>query len=119
MKDEQGTRETGSEGGRRGRGEGPRGRRRGPGVACAAAADDLYARLQAAGVTFKYPAVGAALPTSIQPSRDSHAGRLAIVDARNEVQGVVMVFTFVFTLANLVADIANAWLNPRIAAASA
>jgi peptide/nickel transport system permease protein len=35
------------------------------------------------------------------------------------VQGVVMVFTFVFTLANLVADIANAWLNPRIAAAAA
>jgi peptide/nickel transport system permease protein len=35
------------------------------------------------------------------------------------VQGVVMVFTFVFTLANLLADIANAWLNPRIAAAAA
>ena len=35
------------------------------------------------------------------------------------VQGVVMVFTFVFILANLVADITNAWLNPRIAAAAA
>jgi peptide/nickel transport system permease protein len=34
------------------------------------------------------------------------------------VQGVVMVFTFVFILANLAADIANAWLNPRIAAAA-
>jgi ABC-type dipeptide/oligopeptide/nickel transport system permease component len=34
------------------------------------------------------------------------------------VQGVVMVFTFVFTLANLAADITNAWLNPRIAAAA-
>jgi peptide/nickel transport system permease protein len=34
------------------------------------------------------------------------------------VQGVVMVFTFVFVLANLAADIANAWLNPRIAAAA-
>jgi len=34
------------------------------------------------------------------------------------VQGVVMVFTFVFILANLVADITNAWLNPRIAAAT-
>jgi peptide/nickel transport system permease protein len=35
------------------------------------------------------------------------------------VQGVVMVFTFVFTLANLAADIANVWLNPRIAAVAA
>jgi peptide/nickel transport system permease protein len=35
------------------------------------------------------------------------------------VQGVVMVFTFVFILANLAADIANAWLNPRIAMAAA
>jgi peptide/nickel transport system permease protein len=34
------------------------------------------------------------------------------------VQGVVMVFTFVFILANLAADITNAWLNPRIAAAA-
>jgi|HubBroStandDraft_1064217.scaffolds.fasta_scaffold33800_2 peptide/nickel transport system permease protein len=34
------------------------------------------------------------------------------------VQGVVMVFTFVFTLANLVADLTNAWLNPRLAAAA-
>jgi peptide/nickel transport system permease protein len=32
------------------------------------------------------------------------------------VQGVVMVFTFVFSLANLVADAANGWLNPRLAA---
>ncbi len=31
------------------------------------------------------------------------------------VQGVVMVFTFIFILANLVADLTNAWLNPRIA----
>jgi peptide/nickel transport system permease protein len=31
------------------------------------------------------------------------------------VQGVVMVFTFIFMLANLVADVTNAWLNPRIA----
>jgi peptide/nickel transport system permease protein len=35
------------------------------------------------------------------------------------VQGVVMVFTFVFTLANLVADMTNVWLNPRIAAVAA
>jgi peptide/nickel transport system permease protein len=35
------------------------------------------------------------------------------------VQGVVMVFTFVFTLANLVADITNASLNPRLAAVTA
>ncbi len=35
------------------------------------------------------------------------------------VQGVVMVFTFVFTLANLVADLTNAWLNPRMAASGA
>jgi peptide/nickel transport system permease protein len=35
------------------------------------------------------------------------------------VQGVVMVFTFVFTLANLAADATNAWLNPRLAAAAA
>lgn len=35
------------------------------------------------------------------------------------VQAVVMVFTFVFTLANLAADLINAWLNPRIAAAGA
>jgi peptide/nickel transport system permease protein len=34
------------------------------------------------------------------------------------VQAVVMVFTFIFTLANLAADLANAWLNPRIAAAA-
>ncbi len=32
------------------------------------------------------------------------------------VQGVVMVFTFIFMLANLVADVTNVWLNPRIAA---
>jgi peptide/nickel transport system permease protein len=35
------------------------------------------------------------------------------------VQGVVMVFTFVFTLANLLADMTNVWLNPRIAAVAA
>ncbi len=35
------------------------------------------------------------------------------------VQGVVMVFTFVFTIANLVADMTNVWLNPRIAAVAA
>jgi peptide/nickel transport system permease protein len=35
------------------------------------------------------------------------------------VQGVVMVFTFVFTLANLVADITNVWLNPRLMAVAA
>jgi peptide/nickel transport system permease protein len=35
------------------------------------------------------------------------------------VQGVVMVFTFIFILANLVADLTNAWLNPRIAAVRA
>lgn len=29
------------------------------------------------------------------------------------VQGVVMVFTFIFILANLIADLTNAWLNPR------
>jgi peptide/nickel transport system permease protein len=32
------------------------------------------------------------------------------------VQGVVMIFTFIFILANLAADLTNAWLNPRIAA---
>ncbi len=31
------------------------------------------------------------------------------------VQGIVMVFTGIFTLANLVADVINAWLNPRLA----
>jgi peptide/nickel transport system permease protein len=35
------------------------------------------------------------------------------------VQGVVMVFTFIFILANLVADVTNAWLNPRMAAVTA
>jgi peptide/nickel transport system permease protein len=35
------------------------------------------------------------------------------------VQGVVMVFTFVFTLANLAADVTNVWLNPRLMAAPA
>lgn len=35
------------------------------------------------------------------------------------VQGVVMVFTFIFIVANLVADLTNAWLNPRMAAAGA
>jgi peptide/nickel transport system permease protein len=35
------------------------------------------------------------------------------------VQGVVMVFTFVFILSNLVADMTNVWLNPRIAAVAA
>jgi len=35
------------------------------------------------------------------------------------VQGVVLVFTFVFILANLVADMANAWLNPRLAMVAA
>jgi peptide/nickel transport system permease protein len=35
------------------------------------------------------------------------------------VQGIVMVFTFIFILANLVADLTNAWLNPRIAAVTA
>jgi peptide/nickel transport system permease protein len=34
------------------------------------------------------------------------------------VQGIVMIFTFIFILANLVADLTNAWLNPRIAAAA-
>lgn len=31
------------------------------------------------------------------------------------VQGVVLVFTFVFIIANLIADMVNAWLNPRVA----
>jgi peptide/nickel transport system permease protein len=35
------------------------------------------------------------------------------------VQGVVMVFTFIFILANLVADLTNVWLNPRMAAVTA
>jgi peptide/nickel transport system permease protein len=35
------------------------------------------------------------------------------------VQGVVMVFTFIFILANLVADMTNVWLNPRMAAVTA
>jgi peptide/nickel transport system permease protein len=35
------------------------------------------------------------------------------------VQGVVMVFTFIFILANLVADMTNVWLNPRMAAVPA
>jgi peptide/nickel transport system permease protein len=35
------------------------------------------------------------------------------------VQGVVMVFTFIFILANLVADVTNVWLNPRMAAVTA
>jgi peptide/nickel transport system permease protein len=30
------------------------------------------------------------------------------------VQAVVLIFTIVFLLANLVADLLNAWLNPRI-----
>ena len=30
-----------------------------------------------------------------------------------------MVFTFIFILANLVADLTNAWLNPRMAAVTA
>jgi peptide/nickel transport system permease protein len=34
------------------------------------------------------------------------------------VQTVVMVFTIVFVLANLIADLINASLNPRLAAAS-
>ena len=34
------------------------------------------------------------------------------------VQTVVMVFTIVFVLANLIADLINAWLNPRLAVAS-
>jgi len=32
------------------------------------------------------------------------------------VQAVVMVFTIIFVLANLLADLVNAWLNPRLAA---
>jgi peptide/nickel transport system permease protein len=35
------------------------------------------------------------------------------------VQGVVMVFTFIFILANLAADLTNVWLNPRMAAVAA
>lgn len=31
------------------------------------------------------------------------------------VQGIVMVFTLIFVIANLLADLANAWLNPRLA----
>jgi len=34
------------------------------------------------------------------------------------VQTVVMMFTIVFVLANLIADLINAWLNPRLAMAS-
>jgi peptide/nickel transport system permease protein len=33
------------------------------------------------------------------------------------VQGIVMVFTLIFVIANLLADLANAWLNPRLAMA--
>ena len=35
------------------------------------------------------------------------------------VQAVVMMFTIIFVLANLVADLLNAWLNPRLAARAA
>jgi peptide/nickel transport system permease protein len=31
---------------------------------------------------------------------------------------VVMIFTLVFVGANLLADLANGWLNPRLAAAA-
>jgi peptide/nickel transport system permease protein len=34
------------------------------------------------------------------------------------VQAVVMIFTLVFVGANLLADLANGWLNPRLAAAA-
>jgi peptide/nickel transport system permease protein len=33
------------------------------------------------------------------------------------VQGIVMVFTLIFVVANLLADLANAWLHPRLAMA--
>jgi peptide/nickel transport system permease protein len=33
------------------------------------------------------------------------------------VQGVVMVFTFIFIIANLISDMTNIWLNPKLAAA--
>jgi peptide/nickel transport system permease protein len=33
------------------------------------------------------------------------------------VQGIVLMFTLVFTAANLLADLANGWLNPRLAMA--
>jgi peptide/nickel transport system permease protein len=32
------------------------------------------------------------------------------------VQAVVFVFTLIFLVANLIADLTNAWLNPRLAA---
>jgi peptide/nickel transport system permease protein len=35
------------------------------------------------------------------------------------VQGVVMIFTFIFIIANLIADMTNVWLNPRLAAVTA
>jgi peptide/nickel transport system permease protein len=35
------------------------------------------------------------------------------------VQGVVMIFTFIFIIANLVSDMTNIWLNPRLAAVRA
>ena len=35
------------------------------------------------------------------------------------VQGIVVVFTVIFILANLVSDLTNAWLNPRLAAVMA
>jgi peptide/nickel transport system permease protein len=33
------------------------------------------------------------------------------------VQGIVLMFTLVFTIANLLADVVNGWLNPRLAMA--
>jgi peptide/nickel transport system permease protein len=72
-----------------------------------------------AGMSFGYMFGWALIIEAVFNINGMSAALLTAIQQRDFVlvQAVVLVFTFIFTLANLVADLINAWLNPRLAVA--
>jgi peptide/nickel transport system permease protein len=74
-----------------------------------------------AGMSFGYMFGWALIIEAVFNISGLSRGLLTAIQQRDFVlvQGVVMIFTFIFILANLIADLTNAWLNPRTAAVRA
>jgi peptide/nickel transport system permease protein len=70
-----------------------------------------------AGMSFGYMFGWALIIEAVFNINGMSAALLTAIQQRDFVlvQAVVLVFTFIFTLANLGADLINAWLNPRLA----
>jgi peptide/nickel transport system permease protein len=71
-----------------------------------------------AGMSFGYMFGWALIIESVFNVNGLSRALLDAIQARDFVlvQGVVMVFTFIFIIANLISDMTNIWLNPKLAA---